>query len=268
MSMASKRSQFSLDDSQTHQPTNVRLGRNQRVKGDRTRRSWTDREEETLVIALKDIVTIGWKSDNGFRGGYLVKLERAMRSQFPTTDIKATPHIVYKIMAWKKCYGSLSAILNRSGIGFKTKGDYKIDCDDDQWDQIVKVDHNAHFMRNKSWPYWEDWQVIFRKDRASGSFTEDLMESVNELYSLEHIQESAGTGGGQPNYDEQPTIDPFDGMATPDGTTESASQTARANGASSSAGKKRKTELGIDGLIHMLEKLHEELDTLSLRIGY
>ncbi|KAL1545247.1 hypothetical protein AAHA92_21994 [Salvia divinorum] len=65
--MASKRSQFSLDDSQTHQLTNVRLRRN--------------------------------------RGG-----------------------------------------------------DYKTDCDDDQWDQIVKVDHNARFMRNKSWPYWEHWQ--------------------------------------------------------------------------------------------------------------
>ncbi|KAL1543543.1 hypothetical protein AAHA92_20505 [Salvia divinorum] len=31
----------------------------------------------------------------------------------------------------------------RTGIGFNADGDYKIDCDDEQWEQIVKADKNA-----------------------------------------------------------------------------------------------------------------------------
>lgn len=40
------------------------------VKPERTRRSWTKREEEVLIIALHDIVAGGWKADNGFRPGH------------------------------------------------------------------------------------------------------------------------------------------------------------------------------------------------------
>ncbi|KAG6397693.1 hypothetical protein SASPL_143863 [Salvia splendens] len=51
-------------------------------------RSWTDREEAVLISALKELVALGWKSDNGFRGGYLTKIEELMQKEFPRTDIK------------------------------------------------------------------------------------------------------------------------------------------------------------------------------------
>ncbi|KAG6413136.1 hypothetical protein SASPL_125838 [Salvia splendens] len=289
LSMENLRTQFSLEDPGSQQMINDHLGRNRKRKGDRkgdrTRRSWTDREEETLVIALKDIVAHGWKSDNGFRGGYLTKLEDAMRSRFPKTDIKGSPHITSKLTAWKRMYGSLALILNRSGVGFNNKGDYKIDCNDDQWDQIVKADKDARFMRNKCWPYWEHWQVIFGKERASGTVAADYMDSVNDLHSLEQVQESIGAIGeqvipdeqpsmdDQPTMDDQPSMDPLGGTPTPAGAANSTSHGGRANATSGSVGNKKKlSELGTDGLVHMLEKLHEDtnkrLDTLSLRIGY
>ena len=79
----------------------------------------------------------GWKSDNGFRGGYLSKIEEWMQTEFPRTDIKANPHIQSKLTALKKHYNLLSNILDRNGVGFNVHGDFKIDCYDDQWDQIV-----------------------------------------------------------------------------------------------------------------------------------
>ncbi|KAG6394577.1 hypothetical protein SASPL_145166 [Salvia splendens] len=219
-------SDFCRDGKLSGTVINDHLGRNRKRKGDRkgdrTRRSWTDREEVTLVIALKDIVARGWKSDNGFRGGYLTKLEDAMRS--------------------------------RSGVGFNNKGDYKIDCNDDQWDQIVK-------------------------ERASGTVAADYMDSVNNLHSLEQMQESFGTIGEQvipdeqPSMNDQPSMDPLGGTPTPAGAANSTSHGGRANATSGSVGNKKKlSELGTYGLVHLLEKLHEDtnkrLDTLSLRIGY
>lgn len=91
------------------------------------------------MVALKDLSVNGWKADNGFRTGYLGRLEDALKNHIPNTDIKGTPHINSKITAFKRDYNSLRGILGRSGVGFNLHDDYKIDCDDDQWSQIVKV---------------------------------------------------------------------------------------------------------------------------------
>lgn len=108
-------------------------------KGDRTRRMWVQKEEDILAASLLELTARGWKSDNGFRAGYLSKIEDDLRAEFPKTDLRGNPHINSKIGAWKKSYGILRSILSRSGIGFNTDGDYKIDCSDEQWEQIVAV---------------------------------------------------------------------------------------------------------------------------------
>lgn len=115
-------------------------------KGDRSRRIWTEREEEILAASLVELVARGWKSDNGFRSGYLAKIEDNIRAEFPKTDIKGQPHIVSKMSAWKKNYISLRSILSRSGVGFNADGDYKIDINDDQWEQVVRVRLLCPFM--------------------------------------------------------------------------------------------------------------------------
>ncbi|KAG6415545.1 hypothetical protein SASPL_122958 [Salvia splendens] len=75
-------------------------------KIDRTRRMWSDREEQVLLTSLMELVVHGWKSDNGFRSGYLKKLEDDLRREFPTTDLKASPNITSKLQAWKKSYNN------------------------------------------------------------------------------------------------------------------------------------------------------------------
>ena len=92
-----------------------------------------------MVATLKELVAQGWKSDNGFRSGYHNKVEEALRREFPTTDIKANPHIQSQICSWNKNYSSLVTILGRSGVRFNSNNDFKIDREDDQWAQIVRV---------------------------------------------------------------------------------------------------------------------------------
>ncbi|KAL2248271.1 UNVERIFIED_CONTAM: hypothetical protein Sindi_2679400 [Sesamum indicum] len=66
------------------------------------RRMWTIMEEECLVAALRNLVVIGWKCDNGFQTGYLGQLESYIAKHFPQANIKVNPHIISKLHEWKK----------------------------------------------------------------------------------------------------------------------------------------------------------------------
>lgn len=106
------------------------------------RRTWTPEEDDYLLHALKEIAVTGWKSDNGFRAGYLRHLERLMRQKFPHANIKATPHIGSKLTTWKKLYGPVLTLLGRSGIGFNLHGDFKIECEPEYLKEVLRVYFN------------------------------------------------------------------------------------------------------------------------------
>ncbi|KAL1558809.1 hypothetical protein AAHA92_09227 [Salvia divinorum] len=159
-------------------------GHNKQPKTEKSCRLWSVREEDNLRLSLKELVALGWKSDN------------------------------------------------RSGVGFNNKGDYMIDCDDDQWEQVVEVDANARLMRNKPWPFWEDWKIIFEKDRANDTDAKDILEAVNELNTQENNQNVHEVG----DYN------------------------------------KRKSDGSMDAIFELMSKMHNDanakLEGLSNRIGY
>lgn len=104
-----------------------------------SRRVWSNREEQTLLAALKDLVNHGWKTDNGFRTGYLLKLEEAMKKANPQTDLMANPNICSKLTTWKKAYGSIvSAQRDVTGVGFNLTTS-TLEVTDEQWEQVVNV---------------------------------------------------------------------------------------------------------------------------------
>lgn len=67
-------------------------------KADKTRRSWSEREEEALIQALKEASVEGWKSGNGFRAGYLGFLENRMKATCPNQTYKPTRIYTRKFM--------------------------------------------------------------------------------------------------------------------------------------------------------------------------
>ncbi|KAH6771254.1 hypothetical protein C2S52_016057 [Perilla frutescens var. hirtella] len=126
-------------------------------KSDKTRRCWSKKEEEVLIACLKKIVASGWKTDNEFKVGYLNVLEQNMVKAFSWTDIRATPHICFKIHIWKRYYGIILSILTgHTGVGWNDSTKM-IDANDDIWDAAIK-------------------------DRATGEQAEDVMDAVNELF--------------------------------------------------------------------------------------
>ncbi|XP_073153602.1 uncharacterized protein [Henckelia pumila] len=153
------------------------------TKSDKTRRTWTAPEEEVLLIGLKDVVTKGWKSENGFRAGYLPLLEATMKNAFPDTDIRGMPHIVSKIHMWKKHYSNLASMLAKSGIGWNDT-DHMIDATNEAWEALLKVDNTVRAMRYKRWPHYQDWCEIFGNDRANGDKVETYIEIAQDVVNM------------------------------------------------------------------------------------
>ncbi|XP_057771108.1 uncharacterized protein LOC130990897 [Salvia miltiorrhiza] len=245
----------------------VQEGSNDVTKGkvskpEKTRRSWSRKEEEILLASLKELVVNGWKADNGFRAGYLTKLEESMRREFPDTDIKGMPHINSKISAWKKSYGSLSLMLGNSGAGFNLKGTFMIDCNNDTWEQIVKKDNNALKMRYKSWPMFDDWKDIFGKDRATGEQTEDLMEAIHAMYAADNMAQDGG----------DTAFNPAEGDAQTEEEDASVCQSGKIRTGAGGSKKKRKTRSEVDVLCAALGEVsknaNDRLESLATRIGY
>ncbi|XP_057779552.1 uncharacterized protein LOC130998135 [Salvia miltiorrhiza] len=234
-------------------------------KFDKTRRSWSTREEEVLLAAMKELVVQGWKSDNGFRAGYLGKLEESIKKVFPGTDLKGIPHIHSRISTWKRNYNSLQLILGKTGAGFNVDGKHMIDIDIEEWDEIMKSDPNARSMRTKSWPYLEAWKEIFGKDRATGLGAEDAVDAVNKMQNGDEDEDdNDGTKGDYyPHFDTDVHSEAADA---------SVSQPAKMGGAARASSKKRSSEQAFDCLCQVISDLskgaNERMDMISSRIGY
>ncbi|XP_073027012.1 uncharacterized protein [Primulina eburnea] len=162
-------------------------------KPDKTRRSWSEREEEFLIQALKEASVQGWKSGNGFRPGYLAFLENRMKVAFPDTNIRGNPHINSKVHVWKKLYGSLVTLLSKSGVGWNDT-EKTVEASNDIWEAVIKADHNARSMRHKRWTYYHDWCEIFGNDRATGDKAEHFTAAVQEILTMTpELPNDAGT---------------------------------------------------------------------------
>ncbi|KAG6425273.1 hypothetical protein SASPL_115701 [Salvia splendens] len=176
---------------------------------------------------------------------YLTRALEALKREFPKTDICVHPHIKSKITTWKKNYYSLMQILDRSGVGFNADGDFKIDIDDEQWTQVVAKDINAKYMRNKSWPMFNDWKEIFGKDRADGLNVMDTGEAVQKIYGSKADAGSSSVKSSPMTLDELFPDEVFTGGVVPE---------------------------MMDSVLAMMNRIHEDtnerLKDISNRIGY
>ncbi|XP_021734166.1 uncharacterized protein LOC110700893 [Chenopodium quinoa] len=83
----------------------------------RNKRFWTAQEDEVLVEALSELaVDPHWRCENGFRSGYMVRLEEVIGKALPGCGLKATPHIDSRIKTLGAKFRAISQMLNTSGF--------------------------------------------------------------------------------------------------------------------------------------------------------
>ncbi|KAL8519006.1 hypothetical protein ACS0TY_010089 [Phlomoides rotata] len=255
-----------------------------------TRRIWTTREEKVLINVLKELVNKGYKLDNSFRTGYLIKCEEALKADFPKTDLQTSPHITSKLTSWKKSYSSLVTAHTTTGVGFNTTTSQLELSSDDQWESIIKSylyllqyaersSYERHAIQRVA--VLSRWVDIFGLDRATSSVAEDVVEMAKRLKLMyekpppvvENQEHDGVNYGSEPHgsdgIDRTRGNDPTEGDSTAHGASNIARDTT--NGAR----KKHKMSPETHGPSNMERLLGEfchttgeRLATIAGRIGY
>ncbi|PIN09962.1 hypothetical protein CDL12_17451 [Handroanthus impetiginosus] len=182
------------------------------------RRVWTVKEEEALIVALKDVVASGWKCENGFRTRYLTVLEKHMMTTFPGTDIRADPHIYSKIHV---------CMMSRSGFGWNDSTNIIV-VEDSVWEKHVKVDPNVRTMRFKLFPFYPSWCDIFGKDRAIGEHSQDCHDTAESLLNNNNVATNDYVPSGfDTNFQIFGDEDEFMSICQPEGSAMKSASTSK-----------------------------------------
>ena len=104
------------------------------------RRTWTKDEEEALLAILEDVIARGQHCNTGsFKSGIMTIIERSLSVMCPQSGLKANPHIESKLRKWKKQYGVVYDMLNKSGFGWNdTLKCVEVDSDE-AWRSYVQI---------------------------------------------------------------------------------------------------------------------------------
>lgn len=124
----------------------------------RNKHNWTSAEDEKLVEAMVELCVSGtMKSDNGFKPGTFVQIEKLLEQKLPGSGIKASPHIESRVKTLKKQYNAISDMIVTSS-GFSWNDEKKmIICEKDLYDGWVKV---SYFFILFSWSYIYKYKVL------------------------------------------------------------------------------------------------------------
>ena len=132
-------------------------------------------------------------------------------------------------------------------------------------------------MRTKSWPYWEDWKVVFGKDRANGGQSEWVADAAADSSPEAPVTEIGDSSDYHPSfedflgYDEQVQAT-FANTGVGDSSTQSGANATANVQVPQKSKRKRKVRDDDNGIVELLGKLHAEtnarLETLASRIGY
>ncbi|KAK6163490.1 hypothetical protein DH2020_000354 [Rehmannia glutinosa] len=129
-----------------------------------------------------------------------------------------------------------------------------------------EVDANARLMRNKSWPFYNDWVMIFGKDRATGEHAEDFTDALNHVLNGQSI----------PQDDYHVNLEILSDNCEYETETHSNCQAESTPQMSASgkkgAGGKRKSSDGVDPLYEIMRTFCQSTDArfgdIAKRIGY
>ncbi|XVF71552.1 hypothetical protein PTKIN_Ptkin12aG0047200 [Pterospermum kingtungense] len=104
-----------------------------------------------------------------------------MESRLLESKLKAIPHIESRVKLMKKQYYAIAEMLTvGSGFGWNNV-DKCVTASKDVFDDWVRTHSNAKGMRNKAFPHYDDFAIIFGKDRATGAGAETAADAVEQL---------------------------------------------------------------------------------------
>ncbi|XP_076914769.1 uncharacterized protein LOC143573883 [Bidens hawaiensis] len=130
-----------------------------------------------------------FKSDNGFKSGYLQHLEASLKESLPESGILGKPHIESRIVTMKRYWQVVYDMLNTSGFGY----DKKLNCVTTSAPGVLEtfLERHKHAAkwRHKRLPFYEELCVVFGNERAKGNRAKNVVEKKQEVNMKEEEEE-------------------------------------------------------------------------------
>ncbi|KAL3533009.1 hypothetical protein ACH5RR_006530 [Cinchona calisaya] len=125
---------------------------------------WADNEVKVLIEALQEMACDPlWKTDGGFKNGYMVELHKMVAHKIPDFTKQVDPHIDSKLKWLKSRYHAITEMRHKEARGL--------------W--------------NMKFPYLDELELVYGKGKANGEAVEDYEDAVNNLEAEEKSVEAA-----------------------------------------------------------------------------
>ncbi|WCJ24731.1 Carbonic anhydrase [Euphorbia peplus] len=147
----------------------------------KNKRFWTMEEDNILVVALFDLSADPYrKCDNGFRNGYMNRLEEVIGKAIHVCGLKASPHIDSRTKTLVAKFRAIVQMLNTSG--FKWDDDkHMISVERNVYDEYCKIHPNCKNLYGRAFPYLNTLMEIYGKDYATGKSAEGFVDAIGNM---------------------------------------------------------------------------------------
>ncbi|KAL9242104.1 hypothetical protein vseg_016139 [Gypsophila vaccaria] len=120
----------------------------------KNKRFWTKEEDNALVMALSDLnADPHWKCENGFRNGYMVRLEEIISKIVPGCGLKALPHIDSRLKTLVTKFRAIVQMLGTSGFKWDDERQM-ISVERSVYDEYCKAHPNCKKLYGHVFPHF------------------------------------------------------------------------------------------------------------------
>uniref|UniRef100_A0A803N5Y7 Myb/SANT-like domain-containing protein n=1 Tax=Chenopodium quinoa TaxID=63459 RepID=A0A803N5Y7_CHEQI len=147
----------------------------------KNKRYWTYEEDAVLIRYLHELsCDPKWKCENGFKNGYMNKLEEMINGVLPNCGLRAVPHIESRIKHWSEKYSAFAEMLSTSGFGWDAEKKL-LQVDKVVYDEWVKTHKKAKGLFGVPFIHYETLAEIYAKDKATGDASESFVDAIEEM---------------------------------------------------------------------------------------
>ncbi|KAL2897088.1 Malonamoyl-CoA synthetase vrtB [Bienertia sinuspersici] len=147
----------------------------------RNKRFWTAEEDKALINALHELSTDPhWKCENGFRNGYMNRLEELIGKAILGCGLKSSPHIDSRLKTLLGKFRAITPMLATSGFKWDDERNM-ISVDKSVYDEYCKSHPNCKNLYAIPFPHLHAMMEIYGKDYATGKPAETFQDVVGTL---------------------------------------------------------------------------------------
>ncbi|XP_021764238.1 uncharacterized protein LOC110728876 [Chenopodium quinoa] len=147
----------------------------------KNKRYWTYEEDVVLIRYLHELsCDPKWKCENGFKNGYMSKLEEMINGVLPNCGLRAVPLIESRIKHWSEKYSAFAEMLSTSRFGWDAEKKL-LQVDKAVYDEWVKTHKKAKGLFEVPFIHYETLAEIYAKDKTTGDATESFVDAIEEM---------------------------------------------------------------------------------------